>query len=211
MIRRMVFVARVSALLMGVAACGTSGTNDDKGQGASGSGASSPSGGSSSGGSNSGGSSGAGGAAGSTETGGAAGTSVGGSGGASSCPPGLPPSRSACSVPNLMCSYGQTICTCMVSLGEPGGMSWLCDGGGNGGSGGSGGSSGDPCGGCAADERCIHQAGGPGPSRYVCADAPSCTLAGECACIMGQGTCTYQMETTDAGVIGICVCDNGLE
>ena len=29
--------------------------------------------------------------------------------------------------------------------------------------------------------------------------------------MMGQGGCTYQMETTDAGVIGICVCDNGLE
>jgi hypothetical protein len=45
----------------------------------------------------------------------------------------------------------------------------------------------------------------------LCADAPPCTLPGECACIMGQGTCIYQMETTDAGVIGICVCDNGLD
>jgi hypothetical protein len=128
-----------------------------------------------------------------------------------SCPPSLPPSMSTCSVPNLRCSYGQAICTCMVSLGQPGGMYWLCDGGG---SGGSGGSSSDPCGGCAEGELCIQQAGGPGPGgRYLCANSPPCTVLvqGPCACVMDQGTCSYQMQTTDAGVIGICVCDNGLE
>jgi hypothetical protein len=113
-------------------------------------------------------------------------------------------------VPSLGCSYGQTICTCVVSVGVPGGMTWVC---GDAGGGGSGGSTSDPCGGCDEGELCIHQAGGPGPSRYTCANSPPCTVLvpGPCACVMDQGTCSYQMEATDAGVIGICVCDNGLE
>jgi hypothetical protein len=124
-------------------------------------------------------------------------------------------------VPAQTCNYGQTVCICTVSLAQSGGVTWLCGttnggsggSGGNGGSGGSGGSSNDPCGGCDEGELCIHQAGGPGPSRYTCADNPQCTvpIGGPCACVMGQGECTYQMETTDAGVVGICVCDNGLE
>ena len=197
-------------------ACGQSdNTGGDRAGGGGGSGSGgSTSGGSNSGGNNSGGSSsGSGGAAGSMQTGGGAGISTGGTAGASSCPPSLPPSRSACSLPNLMCSYGQAICTCMVSLGQPGGTFWLCDDGGSGGTGGSGGSSSAPCGDCAEGELCIHQAGGPGPSRYTCANSPPCTvpLPGPCSCVMDQGACTYQEETTDAGIIEICVCDNGLE
>lgn len=212
MVRRMSFVASFSALFIGVAACGNSEDNDDTSKGSSGSGATSASGGSSSGGSNSGGSnsggnssggsssggssSGNGGAGGSTETGGAAGTNAGGSGGAGSCPAGLPPSGSTCSVPNLRCSYGQSICTCMVSLGVPGGITWLCDGGGNGGSGGQGGygqggsAAGGPIEGCTQNhegdaacalaslppyyyfcdhvpEGCTHYGGG-GMTTYVC-------------------------------------------
>jgi hypothetical protein len=196
MVRRTSFVASFSALFIGVAACGNSEDNDDTSKGSSGSAATSASGGSSSGGSSSGGSrSGTGGAGGSTDTGGAAGTNAGGSGGAGSCPPGgLPPSGSTCSVPNLRCSYGQSICTCIVSLGVPGGMTWLCDGGGSGGSGGQGGSgqggsaAGGPIEGCTqnheGDAACA-LASLP-PYYYFCDRVPDgCTHYG------GGGMTTY--------------------
>lgn len=217
MMLRMVFLASASMLVVGVEACGSS---SDEGDGSSGNGGTH----SGSGGSNSAGTSSTGGNSGSSgkssggtssgtagvaATGGDAGTNTGGTAGSSACPPALPPSRSPCSVPSLKCSYGQTVCNCVVMLGEPGGMSWFC--GDSGGSGGSGGSSGDPCGDCAEGERCILQGGGPGPSRFRCAQDPPCTLAGECACITGEGTCSYQNVTVDAGVVELCVCDNGLD
>lgn len=209
MVHRVGFAASLLALFIGVA-CGNSEENDDTDQGSSGSGATSASGGSNSGGSNSGGSnsggtrSGDGGEAGATETGGAGGTSGGGSGGAGACPPSMPPSRSACSVPNLRCSYGQSICTCMVSQGVPGGVTWLCDGGGSGGSGGQGGSgqggsgqggsgqggsaAGGPIEGCTqnheGDAACA-LAGLP-PYYYICDHIPE-----RCTHYSGGGMTTY--------------------
>jgi hypothetical protein len=67
----------------------------------------------------------------------------------------------------------------------------------------------DPCGGCAAGEVCIYQAGGPGPSRYTCAMEKPCASPVACACIVGQGECMFREATADDP--GICVCDNGLE
>jgi len=70
----------------------------------------------------------------------------------------------------------------------------------------------DQCGGCdysvQPTELCIYQAGGPGPSRFVCATRTPCKAAGACACIVDQGTCSFMSE---GGGPGYCVCDNGLE
>jgi hypothetical protein len=63
----------------------------------------------------------------------------------------------------------------------------------------------DACGGCGAEERCIYQLGGPGPSHYVCAKQSPCGAAGTCACIQNQGTCGQEP------VDGYCQCENGLE
>jgi hypothetical protein len=81
--------------------------------------------------------------------------------------------------------------------------------GGTAGTGGSTGTSTDYCGGCAADQICVFQVGGPGPSHYVCATNAACTLSGACACIVGQGTCAP--VPTPAGVGLVCQCDNGLD
>jgi len=71
---------------------------------------------------------------------------------------------------------------------------------------GSGGASSDPCGGCDSGQTCIYQVGGPGPSQgYLCAEEPPCAAPAACACITGQGTCSFVPED------GICVCDNGLD
>lgn len=79
---------------------------------------------------------------------------------------------------------------------------------GTGGTGGAGGTSVDACGGCnPSSEICVYQLGGPGTSRYVCAKQNPCGAAGECACIVAQGNCTYQASGTPAR----CVCDNGLD
>ena len=75
--------------------------------------------------------------------------------------------------------------------------------------GGSGGSASNACGGCAMGEICIFQNGGPGPSHYTCATQLPCGSAGACSCIVNQGTCSY--VPGDAGVFGICSCDNGLD
>ena len=61
------------------------------------------------------------------------------------------------------------------------------------------------CDDCTGDQVCIYQVGGPGPSRYTCADQVVCGAPGACACILNQGTC--QMDPVD----GYCQCDNGLE
>lgn len=68
----------------------------------------------------------------------------------------------------------------------------------------------DPCGGCPAEQICIQQNGGPGPAQgFICAEQLRCGAAGACACIVDQGTCTYEFGVN--GEQGICVCDNGLE
>jgi len=72
-----------------------------------------------------------------------------------------------------------------------------------------GGSASNACGGCAMGEICIFQNGGPGPSHYTCATQLPCGSAGACTCIVNQGTCSY--VPGDAGVFGICSCDNGLD
>lgn len=98
---------------------------------------------------------------------------------------------------------------------------------GNGGSSGSGGSSGgsgsagtggradsgiDRCGGCSGPNQiCIFQVGGPGPSRFLCAENPPCKAAGVCACIINQGPCSYVPDENDAAFGGMCSCDNGLD
>ena len=74
--------------------------------------------------------------------------------------------------------------------------------------GGGSGSGSSPCGGCAMGEICIFQNGGPGPSHYTCATQLPCGAAGACSCIVNQGTCSY--APGDAGVAGICSCNNGL-
>lgn len=77
-----------------------------------------------------------------------------------------------------------------------------------GGAGGAGGAGGDACGGCdPSSEICVYQLGGPGTSRYTCAQQSPCAAAGVCACIVDQGNCTYQASGTPAA----CVCDNGLD
>jgi hypothetical protein len=63
----------------------------------------------------------------------------------------------------------------------------------------------DPCGGCELPNICVYQVGGPGPSRYTCAEQLPCGAPGACACIVGQGQCGAEL------VDGYCSCDNGLE
>jgi hypothetical protein len=76
---------------------------------------------------------------------------------------------------------------------------------------GSGGAVNDECGGCAPPYQvCIYQIGGPGPSHFACAEQQPCGSALACACILGQGPCTWVADD-DAGVTGNCHCDNGLE
>lgn len=66
---------------------------------------------------------------------------------------------------------------------------------------------GDECGGCDMGEQCIYQAGGPGPSRWLCAGFLACPQP--CACVdEAQGTCTF---VPGEGMPGYCSCDNGLE
>jgi hypothetical protein len=57
---------------------------------------------------------------------------------------------------------------------------------------------------------CIYQVGGPGPSRYLCAEQQPCGSAEICGCIVGQGPCMFVLDS-DAGTTGTCHCDNGLE
>jgi hypothetical protein len=53
---------------------------------------------------------------------------------------------------------------------------------------------------------CINQVGGPGPAPgYVCATQLPCGSSDPCACIQGQGTCTWVPSSP-----GYCQCDNGL-
>jgi hypothetical protein len=58
---------------------------------------------------------------------------------------------SSCSVPSLGCSYGQMLCTCLASLGVPGGTHWVCGdvGSASGGAGGAAGEGGASSGGSA--------------------------------------------------------------
>lgn len=63
----------------------------------------------------------------------------------------------------------------------------------------------DPCGGCDTGKTCIFQAGGPGPSRYLCAAESNCPTPGACWCIQQQGACQMSVEH------GVCECDNGLD
>lgn len=74
------------------------------------------------------------------------------------------------------------------------------------GTGGVGGEPGDDCGGCDAGQLCIYQAGGPGPSRWLCTAGAVCPQP--CACIEGQGGCTFVPRDM---LPGYCSCDNGLE
>jgi hypothetical protein len=75
---------------------------------------------------------------------------------------------------------------------------------------GAGGAVTDACGGCdlTAPEICVYQAGGPGPSRYVCAPRGPCAAVGACSCIEGQGSCHAQLMGDPPSY---CVCDNGLD
>ena len=66
----------------------------------------------------------------------------------------------------------------------------------------------DPCGGCASDEICIYQIGGPGSSHYTCATQAPCGSASPCACIQNQGTCDIVASGTDIKVQ--CECQNNL-
>jgi len=92
------------------------------------------------------------------------------------------------------------------TTGGSGGTGGSAPTGGSSGSGGSGGGATDVCGGCAANELCIFQAGGPGPGRNLCASNPICRGVGECGCIQDQGDCLAV-----PGSIPLCQCDNGLE
>jgi len=68
----------------------------------------------------------------------------------------------------------------------------------------------DECGDCTPPQQiCVYQVGGPGPARFLCAEQNPCGAAGACACIVGQGPCTFIPD--DGGTTGICQCDNGLE
>lgn len=92
-----------------------------------------------------------------------------------------------------------------------GGVSGGGAGGEAGASGGEAGSRGDAgadeCGGCDMGEQCIYQAGGPGPSRWLCAGFIACPQP--CACVSEeQGTCTF---VPGEGMPGYCSCDNGLD
>lgn len=170
---------------------------------------------------------GASGAGGTIDTGGAAsgagtpssgGTGSGGvPGGSSGVPPACnfqtpqcPNTNTACAEPGVVqdCFFWQTCHS------APGQMV-CCDSGWEagrqcpGGAGGAGGASTDACGGCDQSnlEICVYQLGGPGVSHYACAKQNPCGAAGACACIVAQGTCTYQASGTPAS----CVCDNGLD
>lgn len=75
---------------------------------------------------------------------------------------------------------------------------------------GAGGAGTDACGGCdaSAQQICVYQQGGPGPSHFTCATQLPCGNALACACIQGQGQCQPNLM---GDAPGYCVCDNGLE
>lgn len=67
----------------------------------------------------------------------------------------------------------------------------------------------DPCGGCDAPQQvCVYQVGGPGPSRFACANQNPCGAAGACVCIVDQGTCQPMLMGDPPSY---CTCDNGLD
>jgi hypothetical protein len=74
---------------------------------------------------------------------------------------------------------------------------------------GAGGAGSDPCGGCDVPRQiCVLQAGGPGPSRFTCANQNPCGAPGACACIVEQGPCESMLMGDPPNY---CVCDNGLD
>lgn len=159
-------------------------------------------------------------AAGTPSSGGTGSGAVGGSGGVASVPPACnfetpqcPNTHAPCAELGVVqdCFYWQT---CHSAPGQ----AVCCDSGwerglqcpsGAGGTGGAGGVSSDACGGCDLSnlEICVFQQGGPGAGHYACARQDPCAAAGVCACIVAQGTCTYEASGTPAS----CVCDNGLD
>lgn len=154
-------------------------------------------------------------AAGTLSSGGTGSAGMGGIGigGAPACTfatPQCPNTHAACAEPGVVqdCFFWQTCHS------TPGQMV-CCDSGWEagrqcpGGAGGAGGASTDACGGCDQSnlEICVYQLGGPGVSHYACAKQNPCGAAGACACIVAQGTCTYQASGTPAS----CICDNGLD
>jgi hypothetical protein len=74
----------------------------------------------------------------------------------------------------------------------------------------SGGEPADRCGGCDtnAQQICVYQTGGPGPSHYTCATQNPCGNALACACIVGQGSCQFSPM---GAMAGYCVCTNNLK
>jgi hypothetical protein len=71
-----------------------------------------------------------------------------------------------------------------------------------------GGAAPEDCGGCGQGKICVFQAGGPGPSHFICAMQNPCGAAAACACIVGQGTCQPNLMGDPPRY---CSCDNGLE
>jgi hypothetical protein len=60
---------------------------------------------------------------------------------------------------------------------------------------------------CGSGTVCVDQIGGPGPSAgFLCATQQPCGSSDRCACIVGQGTCSYV-----DGSPGYCQCNNGLK
>jgi hypothetical protein len=72
-----------------------------------------------------------------------------------------------------------------------------------------GGADSGPCGGCAAEQVCVYQEGGPGPSRFTCASQNPCGAPGACACIVGQGACEPTLMGEPPNTY--CTCDSGLD